>query len=233
MKLETNFIYTDRRTKAHYIYLKYQSILVGDVLDIGADQCYLKEYLGDNAKYIGVGLHSDKLDLEIDLEKQSLPYEDNSFDVVLCCDVLEHIENIHAVFDELCRVSKKYVIVSLPNPHSVFWSHLKHGDYNEHQHIKFYGLPLEKPEDRHKWFFSTKEAERFIRYRAKKNKMEVVQIDVEGSNPPKVGVTEKLIFKFLLRKYFYLLPHVSNRNLYIGTLWAVLKKEVSYKNANK
>ena len=220
MKFETNFIYTDRRTKAHYIYLKYQSILIGNILDVGADQCYLREYMGDNAKYVGIGLHSDKLDLEIDLEKQPIPYEDNSFDVVLCFDVLEHLDNIHTVFNELYRVSKKYVIISLPNPHNTFMNYLKHGDYNENQHMKFYGLPLEKPEDRHKWFFSTEEAEKFIRYRAKKNNMEIIQIDVQGDWVPKVR-KKKLIFKFLFKEYFNL---ISNRNLYTGTLWAVLRK---------
>jgi hypothetical protein len=222
MKFETKFIYTDRESKARYIYLKYKSILVGNILDVGADQCYLKEYLDDNAKYVGVGLYSDKVDLKIDLEKQPLPYKDNSFDVVLCCDVLEHLDNIHEIFDKLCMVSKEYVIISLPNPHSVFWSYLKRGDYNEYQHLKFYGLPSEKPEDRHKWFFSTDEAENFIRYRANKNNMEIVQIDVEGSSPPRIGVIEKLIFNFLFRKYSNFL---SNPNLYTGTLWAVLKKE--------
>jgi ubiquinone/menaquinone biosynthesis C-methylase UbiE len=155
----------------------------------------------------------DAIDINVDLEQKRIPFEGNSFDVVLCCDVLEHIENIHVVFDELCRVSKEYVIISLPNCHSAFLSYLKYGDYPEHQHLKFYGLPLEKPEDRHKWFFSTAEAERFIRYRAKKNNMEIDQMDVEGSRAPKVGVIEKLTFKFLLRKYFYLLPQSSNRNL--------------------
>ena len=66
IKFHTNFVYTDRQTKALYVYLKYQPILVGNILDIGADQCHLKEYLDDNAKYVGIGLHSDKVDLEID-----------------------------------------------------------------------------------------------------------------------------------------------------------------------
>lgn len=221
MRFKTNFKYYNRKSKAYYIWEKYLKILKGNVLDVGADECYLKEHLSNNENYIGIGLNSDKIDLKIDLEKQSLPYEDNSFDVVLCCDVLEHLDNIHEIFDELCRVSKKYVIISLPNPHGVFWSYMKQGNYNEHQHLKFYGLSAEKPEDRHKWFFSTEEAKRFIQYRAKKNNMEIVQIDVEGSSPPKIGVIEKLIFNFLFRKYSNLL---SNPNLYTGTLWAVLLK---------
>jgi len=226
VKFKTDYIYMDRRTKALYIYLKYQSILVGDILDVGADQCYLKKYLCKNAKYVGIGSHSDKLNLEINLEKRSLPIKDNSFNVVLYCDVLEHLGNIHNVFGKLWRISKKYVIILLPNPSSTFLNYLKHGDYNKHQSMKFYGLPLEKPEYLHKWFFSTDEAARFIRYRAKKNNMEIVQIDVEEVRVSNGGIIEKLIFKFLSKKYsklYFNLPF--NRNLYTGTLWAVLKKK--------
>lgn len=227
MRFKTNFKYYNRKSKAYYIWEKYFKILNGNILDIGADQCYLKEHLGNKANYIGIGLNSDKIDLKIDLEKEVLPYKNNSFDVTLCCDVLEHLDNIHEIFDELCRVSKKYIIISLPNPHSVFWSYVKHGNYNEHQHLKFYGLPAEKPDDRHKWFFSTEEAENFIRYRANKNNMEIIQIDIEGNSPNKINFFKKLFLKILLRKNYNLyFDLISNKNLYLGTLWAVLKKEV-------
>src|ERR1035437_4180607 len=37
-----------------------------------------------------------------------LPYEDNSFDLVLCTEVLEHLDKPQAGLKELVRVSKKY-----------------------------------------------------------------------------------------------------------------------------
>jgi ubiquinone/menaquinone biosynthesis C-methylase UbiE len=47
-----------------------------------------------------------------------LPYKDNSFDAVLCCEVLEHLEHPEKALKELKRVSKKHVILSVPNePH--------------------------------------------------------------------------------------------------------------------
>ncbi len=102
------------------------------------------------------------MDRYVDLERDKLPFPDNSFDCVLCLDVLEHIENIHEIFDELCRVTCRYVIVSLPNPWADFYNMLRFGDYDVDRPLKFYGLPLEPPEDRHKWFFSNEEAEKFI-----------------------------------------------------------------------
>lgn len=44
-----------------------------------------------------------------------LPYEDNSFDVVLCLEVLEHLEYPERALKELQRVARKYCIVSVPN----------------------------------------------------------------------------------------------------------------------
>ncbi len=44
-----------------------------------------------------------------------LPYEDKSFDTVVCLEVLEHLEDPRKALSELARVSKKYVIISTPN----------------------------------------------------------------------------------------------------------------------
>lgn len=44
-----------------------------------------------------------------------LPYKANSFDLVVCTEVLEHLENPKKALLELVRVSKKYVLLSVPN----------------------------------------------------------------------------------------------------------------------
>jgi len=200
MQFKSDFVYTDRRSKAKYIFCKYQSILQGKILDVGADHCFLKEYIEAGTQYVGIGLHSPKLDIVVDLEKQDIPFESNSFDTVLCSDVLEHLDTIHHVFDEICRVSNSHVIVALPNAHKAFWEYIKRGDYCEEQHMKFYGLPLEKPEDRHKWFFSSWEAEKFVRYRAEKNNMAVVQIDYSHSERSPIKGLKHLLLTRIIHK---------------------------------
>lgn len=48
---------------------------------------------------------------------ESLPFPDKSFDLVLCCEVLEHLpfEVYQRALTELERVALKYIIVTVPN----------------------------------------------------------------------------------------------------------------------
>jgi len=44
-----------------------------------------------------------------------LPYQDSSFDLVVCTEVLEHLDEPTKALKEMLRVSKKYLIISVPN----------------------------------------------------------------------------------------------------------------------
>ena len=44
-----------------------------------------------------------------------LPYPPDSFDIVVCTEVLEHFKDPNAALSELCRVSKKYCLLSVPH----------------------------------------------------------------------------------------------------------------------
>jgi len=225
-KFQTKLEYTDRRTKADYVFDKYNWILRGRILDVGADAIYLKPYIlknGGGAEYLGIGL-GENIDLEIDLKTANLPFDNRSFDTVLCLDVLEHLEAIHKVFGELCRVADQYVILSLPNPWATFFAVLIHGDYSQASSIKHYGLPLEPPEDRHRWFFNEKEAKGFISYNAEKAGFEVIQFDSENEDKPMGGFGMKgLLGRWLLKRIFR--PDIDQLGLHHGTLWCVLKRK--------
>ena len=218
MKFYTDFMYTSRKDKPEYVWRKYGQILEGRILDVGADECGLKKFLPAGTEYIGIG-HGGSVDVEIDLEKQKLPYEDNSFDVVLCLDVLEHLDNIHEVFDELCRVTSKYLIISLPNPWASFIGMLR-GGYYKHTELpmKSYNLPTDPPEDRHKWFYGVHEAERFIKERGKLNGMEVLQIDRENASLNLKSRLYRMALKLIMHK------DVNVDSLRGGSVWAVLVK---------
>ncbi len=221
MKFTTTKEYVDRQSKAVYAYDKYQSILSGKILDVGSDNCYLRDLIDKDGEYIGIGIGGNP-DIEVDLEKQTIPFDDSSFDCVLCLDVLEHVDNIHVTFDELCRVSRRYVIISLPNSYRDFVGMLFGSKKDKVLNFKYYGLPVERPDDRHKWFFSNSDASEFVRRRAAMNRMKILQVDNEGAGKA------KSFNSFIKRLVLGFMAHwmcVSASDLYYKTHWVVLEKE--------
>jgi hypothetical protein len=167
--------YADRAEKALYIADKYTPLLTGSVLDVGCDQAPLRRLVLRADRYTGVDI-LPTADYIVDLDKQNLPFADRSYDTVVCTDVLEHLERCHAVFDELCRVAAHHIIVSLPNPLRVLLMGLYEGSAGR---SKFYGLPVDPPADRHRWFFGRDEAAAFLTERGRRNGFAVEQLDDE------------------------------------------------------
>ncbi|MCP4712255.1 MAG: methyltransferase domain-containing protein, partial [Planctomycetes bacterium] len=84
---------------------KFEAYLKGAVLDVGCYQAYLKTLLPDDTQYTGIDIAGTP-DIQMNLEEiERLPFEDNQFDCVVCADVLEHLDNLHAIFAELLRQS--------------------------------------------------------------------------------------------------------------------------------
>jgi SAM-dependent methyltransferase len=152
--------YSNREERARYIGETYAGLLTGRVLDVGCFRRDLKKFV--KGEYVGVDLYGEP-DISLDLEGGKLPFADRSFDTVVCTDVLEHIEQIHAIFDEMLRVSRKWVLVSLPNNRQGEWRRMLQSNPPKD---KYYGLPVDRPLDRHRWYFGATEAEHFVAQRA-------------------------------------------------------------------
>jgi len=217
-RFKTTRRYHDRPSKAAFVYDKYRPILAGKrVLDVGADECFLKAHLPDSSSYWGVGIGGNP-DQMLDLESGALPFDDNHFDTVLCLDVLEHLDRCHEVFDELCRVASGHVVVSLPGPMAAAWAALTQGRYNDESALKFYGLPVDRPPDRHRWFFSYSEAVRFVTERGRRNGMRLVQVESNGGCLREWNRLRRFAMRVLLH------PTVDERDLFAMAMWAVLEK---------
>ena len=61
-----------------------------------------------------------------------LPFASGSFDLVLCCEVLEHIERPDVAMAELARVSRDRVLLSVPNEPIWRLSNMARGKYLRH-----------------------------------------------------------------------------------------------------
>ncbi len=205
---QTTITYQDRHEKSLYIAEKYRAILRESVLDVGCDTARLRTLVGDPARYVGVDLNP-AADVQLNLDRDDLPFADRSFATVLATDVLEHLERAHAIFDELCRVAIARVVVSLPNPLHNMLMELARGTGGER--LKYYGLPTERPGDRHRWFFGAQEAAAFLRERGDRNGFSIEQLDFERARLPSLRTSAGVNI-------------CDHPNLRDGTLWCVLAR---------
>ncbi len=96
------------RHRLLWLYLKNETDFFSSpkkVLHIAPEQCFLKLFKNQkNLSYISADLYSPIADVKADI--CDLPFEDNTFDVVFCNHVLEHIEDDKKAMSELYRVLK-------------------------------------------------------------------------------------------------------------------------------
>jgi predicted SAM-dependent methyltransferase len=119
------------------------------VLHIAPEQCFLKVFKSQkNLNYTTADLYSPIADVKADI--CDLPFEENSFDVVFCNHVLEHITDDKKAMSELFRVLKPggmgifqipqdltlettYEDFSITNPEE----RKKH--FGQYDHVRIYG----------------------------------------------------------------------------------------------
>ncbi len=128
------------------------------VLDIGARDRVLQKYLSPTCRYFSAD-QVEGHDYSINLENP-LAFGNDQFDYVVALDVLEHVENMHAAFVELCRIARCGVVIGLPNYSSLyrrtaylFTGRLATGKYD---------LLVNHQGDRHRWLTVYPQMQAFI-----------------------------------------------------------------------
>lgn len=203
--------YQSRQGRANWITSRFKDVFhaSSSVLDVGCWEKDLKTFLSEKKKYHGIDIAGTP-DEHVDLEKiDRLPFKDREYDTVVCTDVLEHIENIHQITGELFRVARRNVIVTLPNPLQNIWSYVFNKKTNKGDkfgvHAKYYGLPLEIPEDRHRWFYSYDEAVCFMKHKAKEQgfTLTVLETDMDHKKVNTLPRVFARIGSLILGKRFF------------------------------
>jgi SAM-dependent methyltransferase len=93
----------------------------GRVLDIGARHGYITQRLAERSTHVSA------LDLErpqiddpritcLQADATAMPFADNSFDLVFCAEVLEHIPSpaLDSACAEMARVARRWVLIGVP-----------------------------------------------------------------------------------------------------------------------
>ena len=97
------------RHRLIWLYLKEKTNLFSDnlkFLHIAPEYCFIKLFKNQkNLDYITADLNSPWADVKMDVH--DIPFEDNSFDVIMCNHVLEHVQDDKKVIKEFFRVIKK------------------------------------------------------------------------------------------------------------------------------
>jgi len=101
---------------------------ISSILDVGCGNGFIVNNLKKINKYkklVGLDISLEALKF-VQTEKrqgsiENIPFEDKSFDLVVCLEVLEHLPE--KIFQkgilELQRVSKKYILITVPNSESL------------------------------------------------------------------------------------------------------------------
>jgi len=85
------------------------------MLHIAPESSLKKLFAGkENIKYITADLNDSAVDVKLDITQ--IPYDDNTFDVIICNHVLEHILDDRQAMRELLRVLKPNGWASLQVP---------------------------------------------------------------------------------------------------------------------
>ena len=86
------------------------------ILEIGIGNKTVSNYLKTNNFEVTTCDFDKKLNPDYIADIRNLPFQNNSFELVIACEILEHIpyQDLSKALTNLHRITKKYVIISVP-----------------------------------------------------------------------------------------------------------------------
>lgn len=90
------------------------------LLDIGCGNGFFTYQLAKLCDVTGLDFSEQMLKINphhklVKGDAENLPFNDNSFDIAFCSDLLHHLKNPEKAVSEMKRVAKNYIIISEPN----------------------------------------------------------------------------------------------------------------------
>ena len=85
------------------------------ILEVGVGNGTVSDYLKKHGFEVTTGDINPRLKPDRVVDVAALPFKDHSYDLVLCCEVLEHLPfaKVKKAFKEMNRVTKKYAVISI------------------------------------------------------------------------------------------------------------------------
>ena len=180
------------RNRAVYLYLKEKTNILDKKIKMlhFAPEVVMVEIFSEmeNIEYLPVDINPDMMYVKEKMDIQDIKYEDNTFDLIYCSHVLEHVPDDKKAMEELYRVLKPggNAIIQVPiNPNyketyedpSFNTPELRLKHYGQSDHVRYYGLDFkEKLEN-----IGFKVSDNFI-------------IDMDEKSAKKYGITNEKLF---------------------------------------
>lgn len=91
------------------------------ILDVGANNHLMKKFLPKNIEYYSLDVEGEQ-DYVHNLDEFPIPIKDNTYDIILCLETLEHTLYPHKIMKELIRIAKPdaLFLVSMPNEYNFY-----------------------------------------------------------------------------------------------------------------
>jgi 2-polyprenyl-3-methyl-5-hydroxy-6-metoxy-1,4-benzoquinol methylase len=119
---------------------------IKSILDIGVGSGFMRSYLNLYEYLVfSIDIRKDlKADLVCSVDK--LPFSAKSFDLCLCCEVLEHLpyEKFEKSLTEIKSVISSHLILSLPDSSYYLGITLRHTPNNQYNHLFSFPILLHK-----------------------------------------------------------------------------------------
>jgi ubiquinone/menaquinone biosynthesis C-methylase UbiE len=123
-----------------------------NLIDIGCGSGYLLSKIG--TKFPDISLNGFDIKNPSGKEKfnyvhgniENLPFEDNAFDVVICCHTIEHLLKLDLCIKELVRITKKQLFIVTPCQRFFYYTLDEHVNFFQHKEKLTSILPFESYE---------------------------------------------------------------------------------------
>ena len=140
------------RHRLLWLYLKKETDFINSnnkILHFAPEQCFHKFFKSFFKNYTSIDLNSPIVDIKADI--CNLPFNDNSYDYILCNHVLEHIYDDEKAMKEIFRVLNKNGIAILQVPIDIKSNLTQEGRdiddkevrsklFGQYDHLRMYGL---------------------------------------------------------------------------------------------
>lgn len=138
------------RHRQHHLLTEQHPDWIDDaeILHFGPEKCFVEDYKARSARYVMADYLPTREEVRVDIQK--IQFGDNTFDTVICHQILEHVPDDQAAIRELHRVVRPTGRVLLTAPFVAKWQRSfsdpsaldpKTRDllFGQNDHLRFYG----------------------------------------------------------------------------------------------